>query len=441
MRTKFGILLLATSLCVPALVGAAEKTATPEVYTKWLNDLKEEMIERGISKKTIDLAYGKNDYYHPDPEVVKIDRKQIEFVLTSTEYLNRVVNAKKVAKAREKYKQLYPLFKDMEKKYGVQINYLIAFWGMETNFGQNFGNYEVIDALTTLSYDKRRPKFFKEELFQALTIIDKWQVEPKQMEGSWAGAMGHFQFMPSTFNAYAVDYNGDGKIDIWHSFEDAIASAANYLSSMGWQAGQDWGEEVSLPWNFDYALSGRQYQKTIKEWRKLGVRGKDGKPLKLKDEWKASIILPEGKKGHAYLITDNFRKIMVWNRSENYALAVGMLADYIKTGKKWQPMTQNAAVKVKSDDVVKVQSFINRLGWGKLDEDGKLGSKTREAIKKVQAEAKMPQDGYPDYQFLQKINRYNPKVGFAIPVQPRREQKDDVQKQKQSLRTEKKKLN
>lgn len=420
MRTKFGILLLATSLCMPALVSAAEKAETPEVYTKWLNDLKEEMIERGISEKTIDLAYGENDYYHPDPEVVKIDRKQIEFVLTSTEYLNRVVNAKKVAKAREKYKQLYPLFKDMEKKYGVQVSYLIAFWGMETNFGQNFGNYEVIDALTTLSYDKRRPKFFKEELYQALTIIDKWQVEPKQMEGSWAGAMGHFQFMPSTFNAYAVDYNGDGKIDIWHSFEDAIASAANYLSSMGWKPGQNWGMKVSLPWNFDYAMSGRDVKKTVKEWRKIGVKTKNNKKLELPDDEMVSIILPEGRKGAAYLIRENFRKIMNWNRSENYALAIGMLADYIETDAKWKPVEMNPAVRVKTDDVLKIQAFINKLGWFKLDEDGMLGSKTRNAIKKVQEKANMPQDGYPDYQLLQKINRYNPTIGFAVPVPERK---------------------
>ena len=247
--------------------------------------------------------------------------------------------------------------------------------------------------------------------------------------------------MPSTFNAYAVDYNGDGKIDIWHSFEDAAASASNYLASIGWNKDQPWGTEVKLPWNFDYALSGRQYQKTIKEWRKLGVRGKDGKPLKLKDEWKASIILPEGKKGHAYLITDNFRKIMVWNRSENYALAVGMLADYIKSGKKWKPVSQHEAVKVKTDDVLKVQAFLNKIGWEELDEDGKLGAKTREAIKKVQKKARMPQDGYPDYQFLQKINNYNPKVGFSVPVQPKKSAKPDVQKKKQSLRTDKNKLN
>ena len=177
MRAKLGMLLLASALCLPQPLSAAERRETPEVYTRWLEELKDEMIDRGISKKTIKKVYGENDYYHPDPEVVKIDRRQIEFVLTSTEYLNRVVNAKKTAAAQAKYRELYPLFKDMEKKYGVQINYLIAFWGMETNFGQHFGNYQVIDALTTLSYDKRRPKFFKEELYQALKIVDVWKIE------------------------------------------------------------------------------------------------------------------------------------------------------------------------------------------------------------------------------------------------------------------------
>ena len=159
------------------------------------------------------------------------------------------------------------------------------------------------------------------------------------------------------------------------------------------------------------------------------------------DETEVSIIVPEGKKGHAYLITDNFRKIMVWNRSENYALAVGILADYIKSGKKWKSVSQHEAVKVKTDDVLKVQAFLNKIGWEELDEDGKLGAKTREAIKKVQKKARMPQDGYPDYQFLQKINNYNPKVGFSVPVQPKKSAKPDVQKKKQSLRTDKNKLN
>ena len=221
------VLLSGTIICSAGAVRAADKVEAPEEYLDWLDDLKEEMIDRGISKKTIKKVYAE-DYYHPEPEVVKIDRNQTEFVLTFTDYANRVVTAKRVAEARTKYKELYPLFKDLEGKYGVPFNYLVAFWAMESNFGRNFGNYQVVDALTVLSYDRRRPKFFREELYQALKIIDDWEIDHTKMEGSWAGAMGHFQFMPSTFNAYAVDYNGDGKIDIWHSFEDAAASAANY---------------------------------------------------------------------------------------------------------------------------------------------------------------------------------------------------------------------
>lgn len=413
------VLLSGTIICSAGAVRAADKVEAPEEYLDWLDDLKEEMIDRGISKKTIKKVYAE-DYYHPEPEVVKIDRNQTEFVLTFTDYANRVVTAKRVAEAQTKYKELYPLFKDLEGKYGVPFNYLVAFWAMESNFGRNFGNYQVVDALTVLSYDRRRPKFFREELYQALKIIDDWEIDHTKMEGSWAGAMGHFQFMPSTFNAYAVDYNGDGKIDIWHSFEDAAASAANYLHEAGWKAGEPWGAEVSLPWNFDYAQTGRTKLKTVKEWAAAGVRLADNKKLPFAAESKGAVLLPEGKKGKAYLVLHNFNVIMKWNRSENYALAVGLLADYTVSGKKWKAMAQVPAVRLKADDVLKVQAFINKLGWFKLDEDGQLGSKTREAIQKVQQKAKLQPDGYPDYQLLNKINKYNPDIGFAVPVQPRK---------------------
>lgn len=410
-----GIVMLSASACA----SSTPSQTPPSEYMLWLNNLKQEMVERGISQKTVDEVY-KNDYYKPNQKVVKIDRRQNEFVLTSTQYINRVVNQKRVENARKHYKQLYPRLKKISDKYGVQPHYIVAFWGVETNFGQNFGGYEVIDALTTLSYDKRRPKFFKEELYQALKIIDKWQIDHTKMQGSWAGAMGHFQFMPSTFNNYAVDYNGDGHIDIWHSFEDAAASAANYLNQIGWKQNQEWGMPVTLPWNFDFSQSGRKKVKSIKEWKKLGVKTLSHKKLSLPDNEKAAIIVPEGKKGRAYLVLNNFNKIMVWNRSENYALAIGILADYLRTGKSWKPVEENPAVRLRTDDILKIQAFINKLGFGKLDEDGMLGTQTREAIKQVQQKAKLPQDGYPDASLLNKINKYNPEIGFAIPVPPKK---------------------
>ena len=378
------------------------------------------MAERGISRQTLKKAFAK-DYYKEKPEVVKIDRRQPEFVLTTTDYLNRVVTAGRVREARRYYHELQPLLRQLEKKYGIQPEYLISFWGIETNFGRDFGDYEVLEVLTTLSYDRRRPAFFREQLFQALQIMDKWAIEPAQMKGSWAGAMGHFQFMPGTFNAYAADGNHDGKIDIWHSFEDAAASAANYLSSMGWNPGLPWGVAVRLPWNFDFTAAGRNRIKTVGEWHKMGIRTVNGRKLNLPPETKASVLLPEGKKGAAYLITNNFRIIMKWNRSENYALAVGILADYVKSERKWRPAVNDPSVRLKTGDIMKIQAFINKFGQASLAEDGQLGSQTRAAIQKLQNKARLPADGYPDYRLLQKIKNYNPEIGFIVPVQPRKQ--------------------
>lgn len=410
-------LLMSTSACA-----SSPKPTAPSEYLQWLDGLKKEMVQKGISQKTVDEVY-KTDYYKPNTAVVQIDRRQAEFALTSTDYLNRVVNKKRVEDARKHYKDLYPSLQKISDKYGVQPHYIVAFWAVETNFGRNFGGYDVIDALTTLSYDRRRPKFFKEELYQALKIIDTWQIDHTKMQGSWAGAMGHFQFMPSTFNAYAVDYNGDNTIDIWHSFEDAAASAANYLSKIGWDKNNEWGTQVSLPWNFNFAASGRGKLKTVKEWKKLGVKTMENTDLKLSDTLKAAIIVPEGKKGNAYLVLNNFNKIMVWNRSENYALAVGILADYIQSGKTWRQVKENPAVRLRTDDILKIQSFINKLGWTTVAEDGKLGSQTREAIRQVQQKARLPQDGYPDAVLLNKINNYRPDVGFSVPVPTHKQKK------------------
>lgn len=440
MKIKLATLTLSLllSACTTA-TAAVVHDPEHQKYSLWLDNLKTEMVEKGISQSTVDKVYYKTDYYHPAPEVVKIDRRQAEFVLTSPDYLNRIVHPLRIKKGQENYQKLYPLFSQIEKQYGVQAEYIVAFWGAETNFGTNYGNFPVIGSLTQLSYDKRRSNFFKKQLFQALKIIDNTDIEPERMVGSWAGAMGHFQFMPSTFNSYAVDHDGDHQIDIWHSFEDAAASAAAYLSAMGWNPEQPWGMEVSLPWNFDFNNSGRKHRKSVKEWKKLGVRTTNNHKLPLNDEWQASIILPEGRKGKAYLIMKNFRLIMKWNRSENYALAIGLLADYIKTGKKWKPVENAPATRLKTEDVTKIQAFINRIFGSHLSEDGMLGQKTKEEIKKIQDMAKLPADGYPDYRLLQKINNYNPEIGFAVPVpdrklhkgkhRPLRKQKNNIQYQ------------
>lgn len=418
------IIFAACLFCLISVnVRAAQTDLPPKEWTIFLDNLQKEMLAKGISKETILNAYGENTYYHPKPEVVEKDKKQTEFILTSTDYINRLVNAKRVKQARRHYQKLRKKYKNLENEYNVPLNYLTAFWAIETNFGQNKGKYHIIDGLTNLSYKNRRSDFFKNELYNVLKIMDKYDLENDKIMGSWAGAMGHFQFMPSTYNAYAIDYDGDGVIDIWDSFDDAIGSAANYLNSLGWKKDQPWGMEVHLPWNFDYKTSGFKKSKTIKEWNALGVRTVKGNKMPFAEELKASIIIPDGRKGPAYVVLSNFRRIMIWNRSENYALAIGLLADYISSNNQCKPIETSAQYVLTEEDVQKVQAFANKILHLKLKEDGKLGPRTKEAVKKLQAKAKLHPDGFPDYRLINKINKYNPKQGFVVPVQPPKKQK------------------
>lgn len=385
----------------------AAENNPPKEYLTWLSELKAEMSQRGISKQTLDIAFAKN-YYHPKHKVIKHDRNQNEFILTTSEYLSRVLSPLRVQEGRKQYLQLSKQYKN--KKYNVPLKYLVAFWGIETNFGQHKGGYNAIEALTILSFDNRRPKFFREQLYNALKIIDEGHVEFENMESSWAGAMGHFQFMPTTFNAYAIDGNQDGKINIWSDFSDAIASADNYLSEIGWKSDEPWGVPVSLRWDFDYSNSGRHIKKSIKEWKQLGVNVQG-----VKDNLKASLILPEGYRNQAYLVFDNFRIIMEWNISENYALAVGLLADKISSSNKIHKIQKSTAYRLTKKDISTIQNFIIKQKIAPIKSDGSLGTQTRKAIQELQRRFKLPADGYPDYKLMQNIvnfkkNGYNPSI-------------------------------
>ncbi len=407
----------AVFLTMSSSITFAQETA-PKEWLVWLDNLKKEMISRGISPKTIDKAYGDNTYFHEKPEVIAKDNAQKEFILTSSDYVNKLVSAERVKKAREHYKKLQKKYKTLEKEYDVPLHYLTAFWAIETNFGQNKGKYHLIDGLTNLSYKNRRANFFKNELYNVLKIMEKHELDNEKLMGSWAGAMGHFQFMPSTYNVYAVDYDKDGFVDIWDSFDDAIASASNYLNSLGWKSAEPWGFKIELPWNFNYELSGYNVEKSVKEWQEIGVKVLNDKDVEFSSDIKASIIIPDGKKGYAYMVFPNFKRIMIWNRSENYALAVSKLADYTNSSDKYKPIQYANRYAVTNNEVKKVQAFVNKVLHTKLKEDGILGVKTRNAVKLLQKKAKMTQDGYPDYQLLNKIEQYDTKLGFAVPVQP-----------------------
>ncbi len=406
------ILFIIIMICLSACRVTASEHVAPKEYLQWLEELKQEMSDRGISQQTLEKAFAKN-YYHPRHKVVKHDRNQNEFVLTTSAYLKRAVSRQRIEKGRQFYKKL-------SKKYpdgimNVPLHYLIAFWGVETNYGSYKGGYPAIEALTVLSYDARRPKFFREELYKALKILDERHIEFEKMESSWAGAMGHFQFMPSTFLAYGKDANNDDKINIWEDFDDAILSAANYLSDRGWKKNEPWGMPVNLDINFDYTKTGRNKIKTVKKWKEIGVIGNE----KMKDNWEGAIIVPEGYHGQSYLILDNFHIIMKWNKSENYALAIGLLADEIKGIKRNIYTDKTGRYPLTRNDIKKVQEFINKQKIAKIDIDGALGSKTRQAVQKVQKKFKLPADGYPDYRLLKNIANF-PQNGYYPPVPNRK---------------------
>ena len=300
--------------------------ASNQIYEAWLSEFKEEAMAKGISKATLNKAF---EGVKPKPRIVKLDRNQPETIQTLQDYIKTRVTKSRIDLGRKKYQEHRKLLQDIESKYGVQGRFLVAFWGMETHYGKFTGGHYVIEALTTLAYDGRRSKFFRKQLFDALTIADQGHIPVEKMTGSWAGAMGQTQFMPSTFRAYAIDGDGDGKINLWESKADVFASAANYLSSIGWRDDQTWGREVELPSNFDHQLIKTKAKKTLQEWQALGVRKRYGHDLP-KRNLKASIIQPDGEDGRAFITyPSNYNAILNWNRSHKFAISIGMLADAV----------------------------------------------------------------------------------------------------------------
>ena len=314
---------LISVLLLFAVPGSAED------FQIWLGKLRVEAEGKGISQSVLDEALAG---IQPIPRVIELDRRQPEFTLTFTQYRDRVVPQSRIKKGRVKYQENRDLLEEIGGKIGVQPRFIVALWGIETDFGRVTGGFKVIPALATLAHDGRRSAFFRKELLNALQILHEGHIAPKEMMGSWAGAMGQSQFMPSSFLAHAVDYDGDGRRDIWTTRPDVFASAANYLAKSGWRADQTWGREVKLPRDFDFALADLKVRKPIGGWQALGVRQPDGGDLPTR-QLSASIVLPEkGKMTPAYLVYSNYRTTLRWNRSTYFALAVGLLSDGIGAG-------------------------------------------------------------------------------------------------------------
>ncbi len=295
-------------------------------FDAWLDGVRKDAMRQGISEETVQLAL---NGVKPIPRVIELDRKQPEGSMTFAQYYDRVINEQRIKQGRYEYRKHRDALEVAAKKYGVPAHYIVALWGIETNYGGNTGGFKVIPALATLAHDGRRSDFFRKELMNALKILDEGHIAPNNMKGSWAGAMGQNQFMPSSFHNFAVDGNNDGKRDIWGSLPDVFASTANYLSRSGWKEDERWGREVKLPKGFPKSLEGKGTRKSIDEWTKLGVTLPSGGKLPNAPGLQASVIAPDGLNGRTFLAYGNFRVIMKWNNSTYFATSVGLLADQI----------------------------------------------------------------------------------------------------------------
>jgi membrane-bound lytic murein transglycosylase B len=305
-----------------ALPASAWAQAAPG-FNAWLAVLRQDALASGLRARTLDAALAG---LAPIPRVIELDRRQPEATLGFGEYFTRVVNEQRVRTGRQRLAENGELLRAIGARFRVPPSTVIALWAMETDFGRLGGNFPVIGALATLAFEGRRADYFRRELIEALWILEEGHIPLAQMRGSWAGAMGQVQFMPSTYRRHAVDWDGDGRRDIWAGIPDALASAANYLSQSGWVAAQGWGEEVRAPSGLDASLTGRSKRRPAQEWQGLGVQP-IGKPSFGLDTF--AVVLPDNAAGRAFAVGKNIDVLMTWNRSIYFALSVAMLADRI----------------------------------------------------------------------------------------------------------------
>ena len=367
-------------------------------FSDWVAELRAEAAALGISAATLEAL---DDLEEPLPRVLELDSSQPEFVQTFTRYLGLRVTDRQVERGRQLLRKHRLLLEEVQQRYGVQPQYLVAFWAIETNFGSNTGGFSVLQALATLAYDPRRADFFRAQMLTALQIIDDGHISAESMSGSWAGAMGQLQFMPSIYSQYAVDGDGDGRIDIWNSLPDVFNSAANFLSESGWKCDERWGREVLLPEEFNFALAGTDTRKSLREWRDLGLLQTSGAPIPVADMM-ASVVIPAGAQGPAFLTYDNFRATRRYNPPIFYALTVGHLADRFAGGPPILHMPENEQA-MSVEQVKELQRLLNELGFESGEPDGRVGSRTRSAIRAYQEQQGLPMDSYASLSLLEAL--------------------------------------
>ncbi len=399
--------LLATSMASAPAVAA--ETPAPEATAEDLADFRSYVAAlwpraeaKGVSRATFTQAFSG---LAPDMRILAKPKQQPEHVQPVWEYLNQIVSEKRFALGQKAYAGNLAGMKVIEQAYGVPPHFIVAVWGVESMYGTNTGQYGVIRSLATLGWrGGRRARFGEQQLMAALRILQRGDVAPERMTGSWAGAMGHTQFIPTTFEAYAVDFDRDGHRDIWGSATDAVASAANLLKSNGWKPSEPWGFEVQLPARFDLGQAGLSNRKPLSAWARAGVRRANGKALEPTD-MKAALLLPAGADGPALLVTGNFRALLRYNNSVSYALAVVLLAQKLIDGpfieKAW-PLTARGLL---LEERKELQRLLTARGLTVSSQDGVMGPETTKALKAYQQSKGLPADGFPSMKVLEALRK------------------------------------
>ena len=369
-------------------------------FARWVTDFRASARAAGIGDATLSLAF---DNVHYLPRVVELDGAQPEFTRAVWDYLDNTVTPQRIASGQDKLLQFRREADAAAARYGVPATIVVAIWGMESNYGSNYGSTPTIDALATLGFEGRREDWARRELLAALKILDNGDIDRDHMIGSWAGAMGQTQFLPSNFLAYAVDGDGDGRRDIWGSMADVMSSTANFLSRSGWQAGQPWGVEVRLPTDFDYGRADTSVRQSSGQWAADGVSSLDGQPLPAIDD--GNVLLPAGARGPAFLVGPNFRAILRYNNSTSYALAVGLLSQRLAGGPVVQAAWPRDLQPLSRSQLVAMQTSLNQQGFASGTPDGMMGPATRDGLRRYQQSVGLPADGYPTVELLGRLQQ------------------------------------
>jgi membrane-bound lytic murein transglycosylase B len=377
---------------------APQVPAAPS-FADWTAQFQASARAAGITDATLHAAFDGVRYL---PLVVQRDRSQSEFTRAIWDYLDTAVSPQRIVRGQERLLQVRAEADAAAARYGVPAEVLAAIWGMESNYGANYGDIPTIDALATLGFDGRRGDWARGQLIAALRILQSGDIARERMVGSWAGAMGQTQFLPSNFLAYAVDADGDQRRDIWGSMADVMASTAHFLARVGWQGGQPWGLEVRLPPGFDPARADASVRQTAAQWSAEGVLAADGSPLP-PELTQAEVLLPAGARGPAFVVGPNFRAILRYNNATSYALAVGLLSQAIGGGSPLQAAWPRDLQPLTRGQVLELQTALNRRGFDSGTPDGLAGPATRGAVRAWQRSRGLPADGFADQALLRQL--------------------------------------